>query len=118
MRHFFGDCGERKFSPLAIAGMVVGGLALAAAIAFLIGWIVMLLWNWLMPEIFGLKTISYWQAWGLVVLSHILVKPGYGGHGGHGHRGHGDGWKRRMKLRFEKEADLAADAPRNDAPTT
>lgn len=24
-------------------------------------------------EIFGLKTVSYWQAWGLVALAHILV---------------------------------------------
>jgi hypothetical protein len=40
----------------------------------LFGWIVMLLWNWLMPEIFGLKTLNYWQAWGLLVLSCILFK--------------------------------------------
>lgn len=32
------------------------------------------LWNWLMPEIFGLKAIMFWQAWGLVFLSGILFK--------------------------------------------
>lgn len=32
------------------------------------------LWNWLMPEIFGLKAITFWQAWGLVFLSGILFK--------------------------------------------
>ncbi|MDA3811165.1 MAG: hypothetical protein PF518_12655 [Spirochaetaceae bacterium] len=41
---------------------------------FLFGWVVMLLWNWLMPEIFGLKQLSYWQAWGLLILSSILFK--------------------------------------------
>ncbi|MDR2835736.1 MAG: hypothetical protein LBV69_05985 [Bacteroidales bacterium] len=34
--------------------------------------IVMLLWNWLVPAIFGLAVISFWQALGLLVLSHIL----------------------------------------------
>jgi hypothetical protein len=34
----------------------------------------MLLWNWLMPDIFGLKEISYWQAWGLFLLSTLLFK--------------------------------------------
>lgn len=33
----------------------------------------MLLWNWLMPVIFGLTTISFWQAVGLLLLSRILV---------------------------------------------
>jgi len=72
----------RKFPWYGIVGMVVGGLALAVLFAFLFGWVVMLLWNRIMPDIFGLKTISYWQAWGLVILAHILVKPGYGGKSG------------------------------------
>lgn len=35
-------------------------------IAFIVvfGGCVMLLWNWLMPELFGLHTISFWQAAG------------------------------------------------------
>lgn len=37
------------------------------------GGIVLLLWNWLMPVIFGLKTISYIQALGLFILSRILI---------------------------------------------
>jgi hypothetical protein len=47
-----------------------GGIALMA----LFGGFVMLLWNWLMPDIFGLKAITYWQAWGLMILSWILFK--------------------------------------------
>lgn len=69
---------KRKFSPLAIVGMVIGGLALAVLFAFLFGWLVMLLWNRLMPQIFGLPEITYWQGWGLVLLAHILVKGGWG----------------------------------------
>ena len=90
--------GWRNFSPIAIAGMVIGGIVLGVVLAFLFGWVVMLLWNWLMPAIFGLPVISYWQGWGIVLLSQILLKggwrsagPGHGKHrgprGGHGPRG-------------------------------
>jgi hypothetical protein len=34
----------------------------------------MLLWDWLMPELFGLSTITIWQALGLNILSGILFK--------------------------------------------
>ncbi len=34
----------------------------------------MLLWDWLMPEIFGLSTITIWQAWGLNILAGIFFK--------------------------------------------
>jgi hypothetical protein len=34
----------------------------------------MLLWDWLMVEIFGLSTITIWQAWGLNILAGILFK--------------------------------------------
>jgi hypothetical protein len=53
------------------------------------------LWNWLMPAIFGLKTITFVQALGLVVLSKILLG------GVHKHSGGGrGGWKRQMEMRW------------------
>lgn len=54
--------------------MGIGFGILGIGLLFLIGWVTMLLWNALMPEIFGLKTISYWQSWGLLILSFILFK--------------------------------------------
>lgn len=49
------------------------------------GGCVMLLWNWLMPELFGLPAISFLQAAGLLLLCKIL----FGGIGGaHHHHGH------------------------------
>jgi Ca2+/H+ antiporter, TMEM165/GDT1 family len=39
---------------------------------FGVGYITMLLWNSLIPDIFGLKTITYSQALGLFILSKIL----------------------------------------------
>ena len=38
--------------------------------------VIMLLWNWLMPSIFGLCTIGYWQALGLDILSSCFFSGG------------------------------------------
>lgn len=40
------------------------------------------LWNALLPHIFGLPAITFWQALGLLLLSRVL----FGGLGGWGHR--------------------------------
>ena len=61
---------------LHIAKWAAAGLALAALILLLVGFLVAWLWNWLMPEIFGLPTITYWQAWGLLLLAHLLLGAG------------------------------------------
>lgn len=56
------------------------------AMVGLIGGLVMWLWNWLMPLIFGLPSLTFWQAVGLVVLCRLLVgNVGFGGHHHHGH---------------------------------
>jgi len=79
-----------------------GFAILGIGLAFLFGWVVMLLWNWLMPEIFGLKRVTYWQAWGLLILSCILFKDfGSGSSNGRSDR------KRRRELRRYVRADHA-----------
>jgi hypothetical protein len=50
---------------------VVAPVALAAFI-FMGGEIVMQLWNWLAPALFGWRHISFWQALGLLILCRIL----------------------------------------------
>lgn len=69
-----------KWSPLKIVGMVIGGITFAAGLALLFGWVVMLLWNWLMPEIFDLGVINYWQAVGLIILAKLIFGFGGGDH--------------------------------------
>ena len=32
------------------------------------------LWNWLLPEFFGIKTVTFWQAWGFYFLFTLLFK--------------------------------------------
>lgn len=44
----------------------------AVLFSFVTAWVVMLLWNWLMPEIFDISTITYWQAFGMMILSSML----------------------------------------------
>lgn len=43
---------------------------------FIVAVPVCLLWNWLMPTIFGLGKITFLQAWGLSILSGLLLKSG------------------------------------------
>jgi hypothetical protein len=52
-----------------------------ALFAWIFGEVVMHLWNWLLPMLFGWRQISFWQALGLLILCRIL----FGGFGGHGH---------------------------------
>ena len=99
-----GSCSKffSKFRPQVHIPLIIGGVILMAGLAFLFGFIVMLLWNWLMPEIFGLTTITYWQAWGLVILSHILFKLGSGSHD---HDHDEKSFKKEFKKEFEKECE-------------
>ena len=55
-----------------VIGFVILGIIGISALAILFGLIVMWLWNALMPDIFNLPEIGYWQAVGLVVLAHIF----------------------------------------------
>ena len=75
-------------------GLGVGFGVLGIGLLFLFGLVVMALWNWLMPEIFGLKSLTYWQAWGMLVLSCILF-----GRLGSGSSSGGSDRKRKRKLR-------------------
>jgi hypothetical protein len=59
---------------LAITALFLGVIALLAVLSLVVAWPVMLLWNWLMPEIFNLPIISFWQAYGLTVLCTLLFR--------------------------------------------
>ena len=58
---------------------------LAGALLFILvgGSVVRLLWNWLLPTLFGLPPVTFWQALGLLALGRIL----FGGFGLHGRSG-------------------------------
>ena len=54
----------------------------AIGLFFLAGYVLMLLWNWLMPQLFGVPTVTYWQAVGILILAKMLF--GFGGGNGPG----------------------------------
>ena len=78
-------------------------LAIAAGV-FIFGSLVMFLWNSILPVVFGISTITFWQALGILVLSKIL----FGGFsGGRGHHHSGYGWRGRdMHLNPEEREKM------------
>jgi Ca2+/H+ antiporter, TMEM165/GDT1 family len=68
----------------------------AALLVTVMGFVVMGLWNWLMPALLGWHLITFWQAVGLLILSKIL----FGGF--HGRPGRHMYWRRRMMERWER----------------
>jgi hypothetical protein len=79
----------RNHSKKATIGkMIIFGIIAGTAFTFAI----MLLWNWLMPVIFGLSAITFWQALGLLVLTKILFG-----------RGHQPNWHEKEKSKMHKE---------------
>lgn len=66
--------------------LVIVGIAL-------LGWLVMTLWNWVVPALFvGARVIDYAHALALLVLSRILFG-GFRGHGGWRGRRHWRKWE-------------------------
>ena len=78
------------------------------------GLVVMQLWNWLLPALFGWPQVTFWQALGILALSRIL----FGGFGGHGSGR--SGWRHKKehkehltdeeRERLRQSADSAAPA--------
>jgi hypothetical protein len=91
---------------------IIGFVILGIAACFGFGLVVKLLWNWLMPQIFGLPLITYWQGIGLLILSCILLgRLGGGDSGSHKdkhHKHHKNSIKEKIKneIRIEIEKDL------------
>jgi hypothetical protein len=65
-------------------------IPIVIAVFALVGLVVMLLWNSLVPELFHGSPLRYWQALGLLLLSRLLFGGLRGRGGWHGH------WRQRM----------------------
>ena len=77
---------------LYIAPLAILGIAVFIAIG---GEVVLHLWNWLLPVLFGWHQINFWQAVGILALCRIL----FGGFGRHGFRR--SNFRHRMAERWE-----------------
>ena len=82
----------KRYRLLRVLKFAVFAAVAVAAASF----IVMSLWNVLMPAIFAVRAISFWQALGLLLLTKILFGR-FGPAGG----GAGSRWRRRMIDRWE-----------------
>jgi hypothetical protein len=71
-------------------------LLIVVVAGILLGFVIMHLWNWLMPSIFGLNAITFWQALGLFVLGKLLLG------GFHRHHGGRPRWGRQMRERWDQ----------------
>jgi hypothetical protein len=80
---------KRYWIGQALKFVVIAAIAIGA-----FGYVVMSLWNWLVPSITGWHAIDFGQAVALLVLCRIL----FGGFRGHG-RGH---WRMRMRERWDE----------------
>jgi hypothetical protein len=76
---------------------VLAGTGLFIGLGFLVAW----LWRVTLGDIFGVKPISFWQAWGLMLLCQILFKANV-------HRSVGAGPMQRRVM--ERAAERAAEA--------
>jgi hypothetical protein len=102
-----------RWRIIRIIGLGIAGVVLAGLFALVLGVVVQWLWNWLIPDIFGLNPISYWQAFGLLFLAKLLFG-GFGHHhpSHHPHKwvahDHTNHWKHYNRFWREK-GDAAAD---------
>lgn len=85
---------NKKFILMPIFFLLMG-IAMTA--------VVMVLWNWLLPTLFGLTIITFWQALGILVLSKILFGGSWGKRGHCCHGGHGGhyAWKEKFKSKWQ-----------------
>jgi len=63
----------KLYKYLLVAGAFLVTFTVTALIALVLAWPVQLLWNWLMPAIFHLPELAFWQAFGLQLLSWFLL---------------------------------------------
>lgn len=56
---------------------IAGGFALLIIVSLIAALPMMLLWDWLMPSIFSLRTITWLEAWGLMALAALLHGTSY-----------------------------------------
>jgi hypothetical protein len=90
---------SRRKKFLLMSPLFVTGFLLLIALG---GEIVRQLWNWLLPPLFGVGEVTFWQALGLLALCRILV--GGFGLGGSKH----DSQERRQRM-ADRAADRVAD---------
>jgi|SRR5688572_6705505 hypothetical protein len=90
-----------------VPAVLVGAPVFIALFVVVTGGLVMLLWNWLLPSLFGWPEITLLQGFGLLALGRILFG-GFGGGGGHSKNmtpEERERFRQRMRERFCRPSD-------------
>jgi len=69
-----GPDGRWRFRPEYVAPAILLALAVGVGLFFAVGNLVVWLWRVTLVDIFNIKAISFWQAWGLILLAQFLFK--------------------------------------------
>ena len=101
----------RSFWVMKIIKVILIVAIVGSAMSFL----VMMLWNQLMPALFGVSTITFWQSLGILVLAKLIFGFSRGWSGGHwgGHHRH-QYWKSKMEDRLKNMSPEERDRFRED----
>lgn len=101
-------------------GIGVAGIIGIFAFTFVLMW----LWNWLVPELFKGPELSYWQTLGLLILSKIIFS-GIGGHrrsrSVHNHEYPPmpkSRWRQKYEAKMNGKMEQQGDSKENDAEIT
>jgi hypothetical protein len=107
-----------KWRYIIPAAIVLGPLAIALFVT-IAGGIVMWLWNWLLPPLFGWPQITLLQGFGLLALCRILFGGFGGGGGNHPRQIAGDQAREKMRDRWacEPAAGLPRRSPEGEGET-
>lgn len=98
---FFSDNPKKRQRQKVILWSIGGG-TLFVIFIFTFGFVVQFLWNITMADIFGLPSISYWQAIGLFILAKIFFGFGIGGSNSSGSKS-----KKKKKTSSDDVSDVA-----------
>jgi len=86
---------------------IVKGVVITGVVAVVFGFVVMALWNALIPELFNGPVLTFWQSIGLLLLTHILLRGWMPARHLHGWRH--DRWRKKL------DAKLASMSPQERA---
>jgi hypothetical protein len=84
----------------AARGVKIAMFGIVAVVVF--GFVVKGLWNWLMPPLFGLHALTFWQGLGVLMLSWILFGGLRGGPARYRHRKFRERWEEMTPEQREK----------------
>jgi len=93
MNHYPTDAQSKHGRAYRIFIHVAFGLLIAVSLSLLLGLFVKLLWNGILPDLLGVRPLTYLQGVGLLLLTRILVGGLRHGRGWHDRRPHGGRWR-------------------------